>query len=73
MLILFYFIPGAQMANMFVYVHVNEVSTLQKTPFCALIAKMLFHRWLPSRGNINSIVLDLLGENILLQKHVCRI
>ena len=34
MLILFYFIPGAQMANMFVYVHVNEVSTLQKTPFC---------------------------------------
>ena len=39
MLILFYFIPGAQMANMFVYVNVNEVPTLQKTPFCALIAE----------------------------------
>ena len=39
MLILFYFIPGAQMANMFVYVSVNEVPALQKTPFCALIAE----------------------------------
>ena len=39
MLILFYFIPGAQMANMFVYANVNEVPTLQNTPFCALIAE----------------------------------
>ena len=39
MLILFYFIPGAQMANMFVYVNVNEVPTIQKTLFWALIAE----------------------------------
>ena len=39
MLFLFYFIPGAQMANMFVYVNVNEVPALQKTSFCAMIAE----------------------------------